>query len=101
MRIEIEDSGVRFFVEGRFRTLNRPTQLSFTWNCSTWSDPSLESVVTVDLESLGDDRTFMTIEHALLPPDLIEQHRRGWFAIADQLDGELRRSAGVVQEQIE
>jgi uncharacterized protein YndB with AHSA1/START domain len=89
IRLHIEDSDVRFYVLGRFKILDPPNRLRFTWSCSTWPDPTVESVVTVSLTPDGDDCTLMTIEHTLLPPDLVDQHLRGWSAIAEQLDAEL------------
>ena len=52
LRIDIEEDGVRFAVTGRYVELDRPRRLSFTWSCSTWPDPNLESLVTVTLEAL-------------------------------------------------
>jgi uncharacterized protein YndB with AHSA1/START domain len=89
LRIDIEEEGVPFTVTGRYVELVRPRLVSFTWRCSTWPDPMVESLVTVTLEPLGDDETFMTIHHALLPPDLAEQHQSGWERIAGQLAVEL------------
>jgi hypothetical protein len=33
----------------------------------------------------GTDETMMTIEHELLPPEQVDDHRNGWTAIAAQL----------------
>ena len=93
IRFDIEDSGVEFFVVGRFEVLDRPRQLSFTWQCSTWPDPGISSVVTVSFAHHGPEETLMTIDHTLLPPELVEQHRRGWVAIAHQFSDVLTRSA--------
>jgi len=94
LRIDIVEDGVPFVVTGRYVELNRPVSLSFTWSCSTWPDPSVESLVTVTLEAAGDGETLMTIRHALLPPDLVERHRSGWAGIAEQLAAELARDQG-------
>jgi uncharacterized protein YndB with AHSA1/START domain len=85
LRIDIEEDGIRFTVTGRYVELDRPERLSFTWSCSTWPDPSAESLVTVTLEPRRDNKTFMTIRHALLPPELIDEHQSGWARIAEQL----------------
>jgi uncharacterized protein YndB with AHSA1/START domain len=85
LRIEIEENGVQFTVTGRYVELDRPRRLSFTWSCTTWPDPDVESLVTVTLEPFGDDETLMTIEHALLPQYFIDQHQVGWARIAEQL----------------
>lgn len=89
LRIDIEDGGAEFFVSGEYLVLDRPRRLSFSWTCSTWPDPNIKSVVTVVLEPRGNEQTFMTIEHSLLPPELVGQHARGWAAIAGQLAMEL------------
>jgi uncharacterized protein YndB with AHSA1/START domain len=91
IRFDIEDSGVRFVVHGRFRTLDRPHRLEFTWSCSTWPDPTVRSVVTVTLEPEGAACTLMTIEHTLLPPGTAERHAAGWRAIAEQFAAALSR----------
>jgi uncharacterized protein YndB with AHSA1/START domain len=90
VRIDIEEDGFRFFVAGRCAELDPPRRLAFTWSCSTWLDPNVESQVTVTLDAVTLDEprcagTLMTIEHALLPPDLRDRHQAGWAAIANQL----------------
>jgi uncharacterized protein YndB with AHSA1/START domain len=90
LRIEIEESGVEFFVWGQFKTLDPPRLLRFTWSCSTWDDPDLESMVTVALDPLSGDKTLMTIEHSLLPPELIDEHHLGWGLVAQQLETKLK-----------
>ena len=41
------------------------------------------------MEPRENQQTLMTIEHTLLPPDLVDEHERGWAAIAQQLAEEL------------
>jgi uncharacterized protein YndB with AHSA1/START domain len=90
LRIDIEDSGSSLYVTGRFIELERPRRLRFTWSCSDWADPSVQSEVTVILEDHGTDQTMMTIEHEQLPPGQVEPHQRGWDAIAAQLGDAFR-----------
>ena len=85
LRIDIEDSGSSLYVTGTFVELDRPRRLRFTWSCSDWADPSVQSLVTVTLEGHGADETMMTIEHEQLPPEQADSHRRGWGTIAIQL----------------
>ena len=94
LRIDIEDSGSSLYVSGRFVELDRPRRLRFTWSCSAWADPSVQTLVTVTLEDHGADETMMIIEHEQLPPEEVDSHRHGWGRIAVQFDGALRERAG-------
>lgn len=89
LTLEIEEGPTVFWVTGEYLVLDPPRRLSFTWSCSTWADPSVRSVVDVLLEPAPDDQTLMTIRHTLLPPGLVDQHARGWTAIASQLAAKL------------
>ena len=91
LRIDIDDGDEHYFVVGRYIDLDPPNRLSFTWSCSTWPDPTVESVVTVTLEPVRDDQTLMTIEHTLLPEGLVERHRDGWLRTAEQLAENMQR----------
>jgi uncharacterized protein YndB with AHSA1/START domain len=89
----MEDEGVEFSVSGQYLVLDRPRRLSFSWSCTTWPDPSIRSVVNVLLELRENEQTLMTIEHSLLPPELVDKHEHGWTAIAQQLAEELTATA--------
>ena len=93
LRIDIEDSGSSLYVTGTFVELDRPRRLRFTWSCSAWADPSVQSLVTVTLEARGADETMMTIEHEQLPPEEAGSHQHGWGTIAVQLGGTIRERA--------
>ena len=84
--IDIEDGDARFFVTGTYLQVAAPHVLQFTWSCTTWNDPTIESVVTVTLAPHGESETLMTIHHALLPPEVVVDHERGWTLISGQLD---------------
>jgi uncharacterized protein YndB with AHSA1/START domain len=94
LRIDIEDSGSSLYVTGIFVELDRPRRLRFTWSCSAWADPMVQSLVTVTLEGYGTDETLMTIEHEQLPPEQTGSHRRGWGTIAAQLGDAIGERAG-------
>ena len=85
VRFEIEEGGIRFLVTGNYVLLDRPHRLAFTWSCSTWPDPSVQSMVTVTIDRDGPGASLLTIEHAMLPSGLTEQHARGWERIGSQL----------------
>jgi uncharacterized protein YndB with AHSA1/START domain len=94
LRIDIEDSGSSLYVTGTFVELDRPRRLRFTWSCSAWADPSVQSLVTVTLEARGADETMMTIEHEQLPPEEADSHQHGWGTIAGQFGETIRERAG-------
>lgn len=94
LRIDIDDEGFALQVTGTYLDLRRPHQLSFTWKCSAWPEPDLESVVTVVLRPHGDDQTLMTIRHSLLPPEVAGRQRQGWGRVARQLDDRLPTRMG-------
>src|SRR6202035_2693133 len=73
-RIDIEENGARLNVFVTYLEVSPPKLLRVSWGCSTWADPTVESVVTVTLEPHGGTDTLMTIHHALLPPQYVENH---------------------------
>ena len=94
LRFDISDSGTLLYVTGQFVELARPRRLRFTWSCSVWPDPTVQSMVTVDLAPHGAGQTMMTISHELLPPGQVDRHQRGWGAISAQLGDMLEGSRG-------
>ncbi len=90
---DIEEAGRTFRVSGNYLTLERPHRLAFTWSCSTWPDPTMQTVVRVTIDPDGAGASVMTIEHELLPPALVQQHAQGWAAIARQLRAALAQTA--------
>jgi uncharacterized protein YndB with AHSA1/START domain len=91
LRIDIEEGDARLSVAGTYLQVAPPRLLQFTWSCSTWEDPTLESIVTVTLEPYGRLETLMIIHHALLPPEHVTNHAQGWTVIARQLGEVLPR----------
>lgn len=87
VRFDIVDDNQPVLVVGTYLTLERPRTIRFTWSCSTWSDPTWQSIVTIELRPAGETDTHMTIRHELLPPEHVEDHSRGWDRIAGQLAG--------------
>lgn len=94
LRFDIEEAGSTFRVSGNYLTLQRPYRVAFTWSCSTWPDPTIQTIVTVTIEPDGAGASIMTIEHELLPPALVRQHAHGWTVISTQLETRLRSTAG-------
>ena len=84
-RFDIIEEEKQMIVVGTYLTLDRPHIVRFTWSCSTWVDPTQQSIVTVELRPLGENETHMTIRHELLPAGTRINHREGWQIIAEQL----------------
>jgi uncharacterized protein YndB with AHSA1/START domain len=85
VRFDVDDLGTRVLITGRFLTIDRPRLLRFTWSNSDWLDPTAVSVVNVVFEPIGDDQTFMSIEHSLLPPEEFDNFQNGWTLTCAQL----------------
>jgi uncharacterized protein YndB with AHSA1/START domain len=92
VRFDVDDSGTRVLISGRFLAIEPPHLLRFTWTNSNWPDPTRVSIVNVAFEPFGEDETLMSIEHSLLPPEEFESFDNGWTLTADQL-------AAVLQER--
>ena len=66
---------------GEYREIVRPRRLVFTWN----SHVATETVVTIDLEPIG-DQTRLRLTHELLPSDdARDAHAAGWHGCLSQL----------------
>ena len=94
VRFDIDDSGTRVLITGRFLVIDRPRMLRFTWSASDWPDPTMNSVVTVAFEPVGDEQTLMSIQHSPLPSDFFDEYDNGWAQVCDQfavvLEGSMR-----------
>ena len=88
LRFDVEEAGNTFRVSGKYVTLERPNRVAFTWSCSTWPDPTIQTIVTVTIEAEGAEASIMTITHEL-PPALLPQHAHGWTVISKQLEAQL------------
>jgi uncharacterized protein YndB with AHSA1/START domain len=76
---------------GVYRVIDPPHRIVFTWR-SQYTGP-IDTVVTIDLRSLGAEETEIVVTHELLPVDEREPHRGGWTAILGRLDSHLRPHA--------
>jgi len=85
LRIDVADGTIEFVVTGEYVEVDPPHRLAFTWRCSNWPDPRLDTVVTVTIEPQGVDQSLMRIRHRRLPPLLASSHEDGWARIAEQL----------------
>jgi uncharacterized protein YndB with AHSA1/START domain len=90
----LDEAGAPVLIVGSFLAVDRPHLLRFTWSNSNWRDPTVVSVVTVAFEAVGDDRTLMSIDHALLPPEEFDSFQNGWPGVCDQLSARLEHVTG-------
>ncbi|MGH8943403.1 MAG: SRPBCC family protein [Acidimicrobiia bacterium] len=73
---------------GEYLVVNRPNELSFTWQ-SLYTG-SEASVVTVLFEAEGDE-TRIVLTHHRLPEGQVDPHTQGWEAMITRLAGLLDR----------
>jgi uncharacterized protein YndB with AHSA1/START domain len=91
--LAVQHEGRRWPHYGRFTKMDRPRLVEFTWMSE--ATKGAESIVTVTLESRG-DQTEVTLRHAGVPDDeLGRRHKEGWTWILSALTDALavRRSA--------
>jgi uncharacterized protein YndB with AHSA1/START domain len=70
-------------VSGTYVEIDRPRKLVFTWTGPLTND--VNTLVTVELNSRGDE-TDLVLTHERLPaPAIFEGHTRGWGNILDHL----------------
>jgi uncharacterized protein YndB with AHSA1/START domain len=88
-RVDMLIEGVVVSHTGVYREVTPPEKLVFTWTSANTLDQ--ETLVTVVLRVLSDDRTELRLTQTLLPTDATtEQHTRGWMQILDHLMTYLR-----------
>jgi uncharacterized protein YndB with AHSA1/START domain len=91
-RIVMKDAEAEHEHTGEYLVLDRPRKLVFTWisKATGWA----RTTVTVELRSLGNDRTELTLTHEGLPESALPGHRSGWGDIAEKLERAVRGQAG-------
>jgi uncharacterized protein YndB with AHSA1/START domain len=72
---------------GRYREIDRPRRLVFTW-CSRGTEQQ-ETLVTVDFIA-RDDRTEVVVTHERLAENARPSHANGWTSGLEHLDGACR-----------
>ena len=91
--VELEPGGmVRWTHEngatmiGRFVELDPPHRLVFTygWEGNLLGLPPGASTVEINLEERGGE-TILRLSHRGIPPDVVEEHQRGWIYFLGRL----------------
>ena len=82
--------GEPFFVSGRYRSVEPPSRLVFTW---TWEDPAekvRDTLVTVEFLE-REAGTEIVLTHELLPEERRDSHAQGWEALLSKLQETIDR----------
>lgn len=86
-RIGIHDAerNTTFICHGEFRELDPPRRISYTWD---WENPEMsgiDSVVTVEFRTHGEQETEVTISHVFQDAGQVGGHEQGWVGCLEQL----------------
>lgn len=88
-RVDMLIDGVVVSHTGVYREVTPPEKVVFTWTSA--NTLGQETLVTIILRALSDDRTELRLTQTLLPTDATtQQHTRGWTQILDHLMSYLR-----------
>jgi uncharacterized protein YndB with AHSA1/START domain len=82
-RIVMHHSGGSAEHSGEYLEIDRPSRLSFTW--VSGATKHLPTIVTVEFLE-RDGGTELVLTHRRLPPEQIDDHRKGWTDIVQKLD---------------
>lgn len=85
IRIDLHDQASSSSIKGRYLIVERPGGFACTWHSSTWPPSTPESVLMVQLEADGGDRTRMTIRHGRLPEEFRKPYEESWSHTAERL----------------
>ncbi len=84
-QIDMHGEGKTYMHKGKYLEIDRPRRLVFTWISE--GTQRQETVVTLELEA-DSGGTALTLTHDRFPTaESTEQHRQGWGAILDKLEG--------------
>jgi len=93
-RVTMRGDGARIEHTGEYIEVDPPRRLVFTWTSQYTAGPS---VVTVELESRGDD-TRIVLTHEQLPVEHVSSHQDGWGAILGNLSASVQDSSARERE---
>jgi uncharacterized protein YndB with AHSA1/START domain len=81
---------------GRFVALDPPHRVVFTygWEGDLMGLPPESSTVEIDLQERAGG-TVLRLSHRGIPPDVVEEHRRGWMYFLGRLRDALASNAGA------
>ncbi len=86
-RIVMSAPGAQIVNRGKFRVLERPAKLQFTWISSRWAHQ--ETLVTVELHARGTDCE-LVLTHERFPLEhSTEQLAKGWSQMLEKLENRL------------
>jgi uncharacterized protein YndB with AHSA1/START domain len=89
LRVDMLIDGVVVTHTGVYREVTPPEKLVFTW--ASQNTLGQETLVTIVLHALGEDRTELRLTQTLLPTEeTTQQHARGWTQILGHLTSYLQ-----------
>ena len=78
-----EPDGERYTATGTYEEIVESEKLVFNW---TWDHVDEVTLVTIDLEAVGDDETELTLTHTgFAQKDVRDHHEQGWNGCLDKL----------------
>jgi uncharacterized protein YndB with AHSA1/START domain len=93
-RIEMQPpEGDPFYITGRFREVNPPARLAFTFVYEEPDPDDVENLVELSLRDLGDSTEVALIQRPFRTEPRRELHRRGWTDSFGKLERYIRTSA--------
>lgn len=82
--VMLGDDGNKSTTTGVYKQVIPNRKLVHTWQ---WADSDVESQVTIELKSLADELTELTLTHELLSDlESQQQHNTGWTGCLEKLD---------------
>lgn len=80
------EDGRRHPARGTYREIDPPVRLAFSWMWETEEMAGIETEITIELTSQGEDTLFV-MTHAGLPSEYERQsHQGGWTSAINQLE---------------
>jgi uncharacterized protein YndB with AHSA1/START domain len=88
LRIVMRGEGLVIEHTGEYLEIDPPRRLVFTWRSPYTGEQA--SLITVELDSDGEDATELRLTHSKLPPAAVSSHQGGWASMLDRLAQRVR-----------
>ncbi len=78
--------GGPYVLEGKFRAIERPRKLSYTWNWVEGGPFKEETLVTFEFKDHGEGTELVLTHEGFDDPNIRDQHDQGWSSSFKSLD---------------